>query len=95
LALGIVASGAAVGGIVHPIMLNQLFNGRIGFHNGVRISGALNGVALLAANLLCSDKKHKRSGDIDGDETKEKPKIARKKWYQFFMEPSYSTAVAG
>lgn len=80
-------------------MLNQLFNGHIGFHNGVRISGALNAVALLAANLLCSDKKHEdrdAKASVNGQAT-EKPKVVRirKKWYQFFLEPSYSTAVAG
>jgi len=105
LALGIVASGAAVGGIVHPIMLNQLFNGHIGFHNGVRISGAVNGVALIAANLLCSDKKHpdsKKKSTPTGEEAgpdaqQEKPKVDRyrRKWWQFFLEPAYNTAVAG
>lgn len=86
LALGIVASGAAVGGIIHPIMLNQLFNGHVGFHNGVRISAGLNGAMLVAANLLSTHKEHKAL-----------PREVRmaKKWYQFFLEPSYSTAVAG
>ncbi|KAF5341733.1 hypothetical protein D9611_001313 [Ephemerocybe angulata] len=49
LAIGIVSSGSALGAILHPIMLNHLFNGRIGFHNGVRISAALNVVLLIIA----------------------------------------------
>ncbi|KXN84420.1 Riboflavin transporter MCH5 [Leucoagaricus sp. SymC.cos] len=43
--------GSAVGGFVHPIMLNQLFHGPLGFHNGVRVSAAMN-IGLLAIGLL-------------------------------------------
>ncbi|KAL0945825.1 hypothetical protein HGRIS_012109 [Hohenbuehelia grisea] len=51
LALGIASSGSAVGGVVHPIMLNKLFYGGVGFHQGVRASAALN-VGLLAIACL-------------------------------------------
>ncbi|KAJ2926964.1 hypothetical protein H1R20_g10157, partial [Candolleomyces eurysporus] len=37
------------GAVLHPIMLNKFFNGRVGFHNGIRISAALNIFLLLAA----------------------------------------------
>ena len=44
--------GVAVGGAVHPIMLDKLFNGPLGFHNGVRVSAMFVGVLLLVANML-------------------------------------------
>ncbi|KAG6916349.1 hypothetical protein DXG01_007240 [Tephrocybe rancida] len=50
--MGIVAVGAALGAILHPIMLNRLFHGPVGFHNGVRISAAMNSVLLIIANLV-------------------------------------------
>ncbi|CAA7263258.1 unnamed protein product [Cyclocybe aegerita] len=50
LAMGIASAGSALGSVLHPIMLNKLINGHIGFHNGVRISAALN-VALLLIGL--------------------------------------------
>ncbi|KAF8624652.1 hypothetical protein AX17_006983 [Amanita inopinata Kibby_2008] len=50
--MGISASGSAVGGTIHPIMLNQLFHGRAGFRNGVRASAALNFGLLIIAMFL-------------------------------------------
>ena len=52
LAMGIVVTGAAIGGVVFPIMLNQLFDERsVGFRWGVRASAfvvaAMLGVAIL------------------------------------------------
>ena len=44
--------GNAVGGALHTIMLNHLFYGHLGFHNGVRISAGLIGGLLILANLL-------------------------------------------
>ncbi|KAF9237791.1 major facilitator superfamily domain-containing protein [Melanogaster broomeanus] len=38
--MSIVASGVALGGIVHTIMLNKLLNGSVGFQTGVRASAA-------------------------------------------------------
>ncbi|KAG2118187.1 MFS general substrate transporter [Suillus discolor] len=52
LAMGIVATGSSLGAILHPIMLNNLINGRLGFANGVRASAALSGGLLVIANLL-------------------------------------------
>ncbi|TFK75528.1 monocarboxylate permease [Pluteus cervinus] len=52
LAMGIVASGSALGAVLHPIMLNHLFNGPVGFKNGVRISAGLNSFLLIIANLI-------------------------------------------
>ncbi|KAF9465708.1 major facilitator superfamily domain-containing protein [Collybia nuda] len=52
-AMGIAASGAAIGGAVHPIMLNHLFHGPVGFHAGVRASaGLLTGLLAIAILLM-------------------------------------------
>jgi len=53
IAMGIAASGSSVGALIHPIMLNHLFNNpSVGFANGVRASAGLNTVLLLIACLL-------------------------------------------
>ncbi|KAG1791785.1 uncharacterized protein BJ212DRAFT_1418599, partial [Suillus subaureus] len=36
-AMGLVVAGVSMGSILHPIMLNNLINGRLGFANGVRV----------------------------------------------------------
>ncbi|KAF9011755.1 major facilitator superfamily domain-containing protein [Cyathus striatus] len=51
-AMGIASAAAALGAVLHPIMLNKLINGPIGFHNGVRISAALNVFLLIVASLI-------------------------------------------
>ncbi|EIM86991.1 MFS general substrate transporter [Stereum hirsutum FP-91666 SS1] len=89
--MGIVASGAAVGGIIHPIMLNQLFNGSVGFHNGVRTSAAMNGFLLIVANVLMIRRGVEQ--EVNHDTPATDPPA--KKWYQFFLDPDYGTAVAG
>ncbi|KAF8625089.1 hypothetical protein AX15_005568 [Amanita polypyramis BW_CC] len=65
LAMGIATAGAAVGGTVHPIMLNRLFYGQAGFHNGVRASAGLNVGLLILAVLFMKPrlppKKHEGS----------------------------------
>ena len=38
--------------MIHPIMLNKLINGSLGFHNAVRVSGAMNVSLLLLAMAL-------------------------------------------
>ncbi|GLB39628.1 putative MFS general substrate transporter [Lyophyllum shimeji] len=52
LAMGIVTVGNALGAVLHPIMLNHLFHGPVGFHTGVRISAALNTALLCVANAI-------------------------------------------
>lgn len=52
LALGIAASGSAFGGAIHPIMLNLLFHGSVGFHSGVRASAGLVAGLLIISLLL-------------------------------------------
>ncbi|KAF8225737.1 MFS general substrate transporter [Tricholoma matsutake] len=52
LAIGIAVSGTALGGAIHPIMLNRLFHGPVGFHNGVRASAGLILGLLAVATVL-------------------------------------------
>lgn len=52
LAMGLVATGAGLGGALQPIMLNKLFYSSLGFHNAVRISAAFNAVLLFAGVAL-------------------------------------------
>ncbi|TFK71120.1 MFS general substrate transporter [Pluteus cervinus] len=51
LATGIAVSGASVGGIIWPILLNQLSQ-RTTFPNAIRATAALTGGLLLVANLI-------------------------------------------
>ncbi|KAI0696992.1 MFS general substrate transporter [Cerioporus squamosus] len=51
-AMGIVVCGSSMGGLVFPIMLNNLFNGSTGFEWGVRASAFLILGLLLASNFL-------------------------------------------
>ncbi|KAG2151400.1 MFS general substrate transporter [Suillus clintonianus] len=51
--MGLVVVGASMGSILHPIMLNNLINGRLGFANGVRASaGMISGLLLMAYLLM-------------------------------------------
>ncbi|XP_006455155.1 hypothetical protein AGABI2DRAFT_187594 [Agaricus bisporus var. bisporus H97] len=52
IAIGIATSGSAAGGFIHPIMLNALFHGPLGFHNGVRVSAGFCAGLLIVALLL-------------------------------------------
>ncbi|KAG2074479.1 MFS general substrate transporter [Suillus decipiens] len=47
-----VAAGSSLGAIVYPIMLNNLFNGPLGFADGVRVSAGLT-ASLLFTACLC------------------------------------------
>lgn len=51
LVLTFVASGSSLGATIHPIMLNNLLNGPVGFSNGVRASAGLISALLLIACL--------------------------------------------
>ena len=47
------SSGAYLGAVVHPIMLNNTLNGQLGFANGVRASaGLISGLLLIACLLM-------------------------------------------
>ncbi|KAJ3572737.1 hypothetical protein NP233_g2893 [Leucocoprinus birnbaumii] len=56
LAMGIVATGSSLGGIIFPIMLNRLFKGSAGFAWGVRASAFIVLGLLILANLLMIPK---------------------------------------
>lgn len=71
LVMSIVASGSSLGGTLHPIMLNILFNGRVGFHNGVRASAGLIGGCLALAICAMHPRRSKYGGGAkDGEEEK-------------------------
>ncbi|KAF8557262.1 MFS general substrate transporter [Imleria badia] len=52
LAMSLAAAGSSLGSVIHPIMLNYLFNRSVGFANGVRISAAFVSALLVSACLL-------------------------------------------
>ncbi|KDR76845.1 hypothetical protein GALMADRAFT_139714 [Galerina marginata CBS 339.88] len=53
LAMTIVASGASLGAVIHPIMLNHILGKRLGFGNSVRASaGLVGGLLLIACSLM-------------------------------------------
>ncbi|THU98498.1 MFS general substrate transporter [Dendrothele bispora CBS 962.96] len=62
LAMGIVVTGSSIGGIIFPIMLNQLFEGSTGFAWGVRASGFVVLGLLVIANLLMTENRPKSAG---------------------------------
>ncbi|KAH9840918.1 major facilitator superfamily domain-containing protein [Rhodofomes roseus] len=63
LAMGIVVSGSSLGGLIFPIMLNKLFNGRTGFEWGVRASAFLVLALLVASNLLMTSRPPARAAN--------------------------------
>ena len=58
--MALIASGSSFGGVIHPIMLNNLINGHVGFANGVRASAGLLGGCLLLAISVMRTKWPKR-----------------------------------
>ena len=54
----IAVSGSSVGGAIHPIMLNKLFNSSVGFANGIRASAGLIAFLSLVALLLMRKNKN-------------------------------------
>ncbi|KAJ7473635.1 major facilitator superfamily domain-containing protein [Mycena galericulata] len=53
LALSIVASGSALGAVIHPIMLNNTLRSHLGFAGAVRASaGLVTGLQLLACTIM-------------------------------------------
>jgi hypothetical protein len=51
LVMALVISGTSVGSMIHPIMLNHLLNGTVGFARGVRASASFVSALLLIACL--------------------------------------------
>ncbi|KIJ37797.1 hypothetical protein M422DRAFT_781574 [Sphaerobolus stellatus SS14] len=61
------AMGSSIGGIIFPIMLNQLFKSRVGFHWGVRASAFIVLGMLIVANLLMSAKSSRAGPRVNPD----------------------------
>ncbi|THU98444.1 MFS general substrate transporter [Dendrothele bispora CBS 962.96] len=85
LVMGIVASASSLGGVVHPIMLNILIHGPVGFHC-VRISSFMNLVLLVAANCMMRTCLPTRTKELSSQFTH---------WAGFFSDKTYITATAG
>lgn len=77
LVMGIVASGSSLGGLLHPIMLNNLFHGHVGFANGVRASaGLITGLQVIALLLMRPKYAHlKRKESNEEGQTSEQSKM--------------------
>ncbi|KAJ7215102.1 major facilitator superfamily domain-containing protein [Mycena haematopus] len=56
-ATGVGVSGASLGGVIWPIVLNQLSK-KTSFQNAVRATGAIAGLLLIIANLVMKTKTH-------------------------------------
>ena len=87
LVMGIVASASSLGGIVHPIMLNQLIHGSVGFAWGVRISAFLNCSLLLIANMLMTTRLPPKAAQTFTQQLSY--------WKGFFKDTTFVTACAG
>lgn len=61
LAMGVVVSGASIGGCVYPILLNNMFSRPSGFEWGVRIIACMNLGLLLIANFLLRPRLPERA----------------------------------
>ncbi|KAF9045373.1 MFS general substrate transporter [Panaeolus papilionaceus] len=86
-AVGIISSGSALGATLHPIMLNHFFtNPKIGFHNGVRISAALNTFLLLVALCLMKTRLPPRASSVTAAQIRG--------WFHIKKDPAYVTFVA-
>ncbi|KZT05139.1 MFS general substrate transporter [Laetiporus sulphureus 93-53] len=91
-AMGLVLTGSSVGGIIYPIMLNQLFNNGVGFAWGVRAAAFMTLGLLVIANFalttrLPSRRDRKRLGLPEPDH---KPKIS-----SVLTDPPYIIANIG
>ncbi|KAI0057044.1 MFS general substrate transporter [Artomyces pyxidatus] len=63
LALGAVTTGVAVGGIVFPIMLNQLFHSSVGYAWGIRASAFLVMGMLAVSNCLMTSYPRRHASE--------------------------------
>ncbi|KAJ6469076.1 major facilitator superfamily domain-containing protein [Mycena vitilis] len=88
LAMGIVTSGAACGGVVFPIMLNQIGE-RAGFTTAIRASGGLVGAMLLFANLTM---KTRLPSKVQGGKGPNEKSVD---WKGMFTDVGYLSALTG
>jgi len=77
----LISSLLYIGSVIQPLFLNKLFKGSIGFHNGVRISGAINVTLLLVACAIMRTR------------LPPKPVLQHSPIKSWLKEPAYVTAV--
>lgn len=80
LAMGIVFTGSSCGGLVYPIMLNQLFyHPSVGFHWGVRAAAFMTLGLVVIANFALTTRlpfaRERRKRQADGAEAGPKPSV--------------------
>ncbi|KAJ7484098.1 major facilitator superfamily domain-containing protein [Mycena galericulata] len=93
LAMGIVTSGAACGGVVFPILLNQL-NQHTNFTTAIRASGGVIGVLLLFANLTMRTRLPSKVPAIES--TVEQQQVEQPlDWKGMFTDIGYISALIG
>lgn len=89
IAMTLVASGSSLGGVVHPIMLNNLFHGSTGFANGVRASAGMIAGLLLIALPFMRTKYPKVPGPPKD------AKVMKAAIKKFFKDPVYVACMFG
>lgn len=67
LAMGVVITGSSFGGIVLPIMHNELFSGSAGFAWGVRAAAFMILGLLLLAKAIMTTRLPPKTGNIQAD----------------------------
>lgn len=85
LAIGIVTSGAACGGVVFPIMLNQLGQ-HTQFATGIRATASLVALQLLLANFMMKTRQAPKQQQSDQPPTD---------WKGIFTDVGYLASLAG
>ena len=86
LAVGIAFTGSSVGGIVFPIMLNNLIHGRVGFAWGVRAAAFMTLGLLIIANMCMTTRI---------DTIKASPAVTEKKFGPLVRDISFWVAPVG
>ena len=94
LAMGIAISGGSWGGIIYPIMLNQLVHGSVGFAWGVR-AVALVTLALLVIANLCMKPRFMPSTREKSIEAKASFPASKRSLREIIFDPPYFLTVAG
>ncbi|KAJ7747622.1 major facilitator superfamily domain-containing protein [Mycena maculata] len=92
LAMGIVTSGAACGGVVFPILLNQLGQ-RANFTIAIRASGGLIGALLLFANLAMRTRLPSKVPGMKSTEQRHTDQPLD--WKSMFTDIGYLSALTG
>lgn len=102
-ATGIVMGGGAVGGIIFPIMVNNLI-GKLGFQKAVLICASFMFVCLAIANIVLRPRIHYRSNqlaigddlELTGSSIQDRPLAEKYKInYKTFFNFPYAMAVLG